>query len=43
MLRNLRREIAQIHTIIRSKEIAVLTTEELEGRSKLVRRRRKNL
>jgi len=43
MLRNLRREIAQIHTIIRSKEIAVLTKEELEGRSKLVRRRRLNL
>ena len=43
MLRNLRREIAQIHTVLRSKEIAVLSAEELKGRSKLVRRRRQNL
>jgi len=42
-LRNLRREIAQIHTVLRSREIAVLSTEELQGRSKLVRRRRQNL
>lgn len=43
MLRNLRREIAQIHTVLRFKEIAVLSAEELKGRSKLVRRRRQNL
>ncbi|NBU35235.1 MAG: 50S ribosomal protein L29 [Bacteroidetes bacterium] len=43
MLRNLRREIAQIHTVLRAKEIAILSSEELEGRSKLVRRRRQNL
>jgi large subunit ribosomal protein L29 len=43
MLRNLRREIAQIHTVMRAKEMAVLSVEELNGRSKLVRRRRQNL
>ena len=43
VLRNLRREIAQIHTELRSREILVLTPEEQSGRSKKVRRRRLNL
>jgi large subunit ribosomal protein L29 len=43
ILRNLRREIAQIHTVLRLRELSVLTTDELQGRSKLLRRRRQNL
>lgn len=40
-LRDLRRDIARVHTEMRSRELAVMTPEELALRSKLrVRRRR---
>jgi len=42
MLRVLRREIAQIYTELRTRELASLTTDEKANRSRILRRRRLN-
>lgn len=41
-LRETRRDIARIYTEARSRELAAMTPEQLESRSKLRARRRKN-
>ena len=40
-LRDLRRDIARIHTEVRSREMAEMTPEQLEMRSKIRARRRR--
>lgn len=40
-LRQLRRKIARFHTEVRSRELAVMSPEELAMRSKMVERRRR--
>ncbi len=41
-IRFLRREIARIHTELRGREVAGMTSEQLESRTKLRARRRKS-
>ncbi len=40
-LREVRRDVARMKTEVRRREIAVMTPEQLEGRSKKIARRRK--
>lgn len=40
-LRALRKDIARVHTEMRARELAVMSPEELEGRSKIRARRRR--
>lgn len=39
ILRNMRRDIARLHTEVRSREVAQMTPEELAGRTKIRARR----
>ncbi len=41
-LRSVRRDIARLNTEVRRREIAAMSEEQLEGRSKLRARRRRN-
>ncbi len=42
VLRGVRRDVARIHTILRQKEMAGISTEELANRTKIRNRRKRN-